>query len=70
MLLPINVLLMLATFLLGWHYILDAPAGLAVAGITFTGAAVLDRWRGRAATTTLYNDRDGQPTSGREHAGS
>ena len=44
MLLPINVLLMLATFLLGWHYILDVPAGLAVAGVTLAGERLLRKW--------------------------
>lgn len=48
MLLPVNVLLMLATFLLGWHYVLDAPAGLAVAGVTLGAERLLRTWwRGR-----------------------
>ena len=50
LILPINVLLFASTFLLGWHYVLDAPAGLAVAGITLGAAQIWDRLPFRART--------------------
>jgi hypothetical protein len=43
--LPVNLLLFFATFLLGYHYVVDAPAGLAVAGVVLAADCLIRRVR-------------------------
>lgn len=50
LLLPVNLLLFLSTFLLGWHYVLDAPAGIAVALVTLSAARLWDWRRGSSVS--------------------
>ncbi len=62
LLVPVNVLLMLSTFLLGWHYVLDVPAGIAVGTITLLGARLWDRWK-KSRGILLRSRADREPSS-------
>jgi membrane-associated phospholipid phosphatase len=62
--LPVNVLLIAATVILGYHYVLDVPAGIALAAVAI-GVANLDgQWRGTHQGVNHIPGRLGQLSGG------